>query len=122
VMTSVGEWSHYPKGLPCVETIKLMEKNWRREEKKDVILLVMMKQMEMLTNYVKGFHAKNSHAIHDYDDGYNGNQGWNNVRFVNTCSQESTEVLPPHMESTLEVVLQKVLATKEGVHDLLSRP
>ncbi|MCD7470521.1 hypothetical protein HAX54_010449, partial [Datura stramonium] len=57
----------------------------------------------------------------DYDDGYCGNQGRNNVLFVDTSSQGSTEVLPPHMESTLEVVLEKVLATKEGVQDLQSK-
>ncbi|MCD9645674.1 hypothetical protein HAX54_034740 [Datura stramonium] len=120
-MTSVGGWSHYPEGVPCVDTIKLVDKIWRREGKKDAILLVVMKQMELLTNYVKGFHAKNSHAIHDYDDGYYGNQCWNNVQFVDTSSQESTEVLPPHMESTIEVVLEKVLATEEGVQDLRSK-
>ncbi|MCE3216161.1 hypothetical protein HAX54_005154 [Datura stramonium] len=85
------------------------------------MLLVMMKQMEMLTSYVKGFHAKNSHVVQDYDDGYYGNQGSNNVQFVDTNSQGSTEVLPPHMESTLEVVLEKVLVTEEGVQDLRSK-
>ncbi|MCD7454011.1 hypothetical protein HAX54_023207 [Datura stramonium] len=106
-MSSVEGWSHYPVGVPCVETIKLVDRMWHREGQKDAMLLVMMKQMELLTNYVKGFHARNSHSIHDYDDGYYGNQDRNNVRFVDTSSQESTEVLPPHMESTLEVVLEK---------------
>ncbi|MCD7461190.1 hypothetical protein HAX54_045468 [Datura stramonium] len=65
-MPSVGEWSHYLKGLPCVETIKLVDKMWCREEK-DTMLLAMIKQMELLTSYVKGFHAKNSHDVQDYD-------------------------------------------------------
>ncbi|MCD7468452.1 hypothetical protein HAX54_006645 [Datura stramonium] len=73
-MTSAGGWSHYREGVPCVETIKLVDKMWRREGKKDAMLLGMMKKMELLMNYVKGFHAMNSHAIHDYDDGYYGNQ------------------------------------------------
>ncbi|MCD7458641.1 hypothetical protein HAX54_038791 [Datura stramonium] len=47
---------------------------WRRVEKKDAMLLVMMKQMELLTSYVKGFHAKNSHAVQDCDDSYYRNQ------------------------------------------------
>ncbi|MCD9558998.1 hypothetical protein HAX54_016712, partial [Datura stramonium] len=105
-MTNVRGWSHYPEGLPFVETIKLVDKMWRREGKKDAMLLVMMKQMELLTNYVKDFHAKNSHAIHDYDDGYYGNQGWKNVWLIDTSSQERTDV-PPHIESTFEVVLEK---------------
>ncbi|MCD7453206.1 hypothetical protein HAX54_020011 [Datura stramonium] len=86
------------------------------------MLLVMIKQIELLTSYVKDFHAKNSHAIQDYGDGYYGNQGWNNVQLVDTSSQGSTEVLPPHMESTLKVVLEKVLAIEEGVQDLRSKP
>ncbi|MCD9645107.1 hypothetical protein HAX54_033783 [Datura stramonium] len=73
VMLSFGEKSHYPKGLPCLETIKLVDKMWHREEKKDAMLLVMMKKMEQLTSYVKGFHAKNRHVIQDYDDDYYGN-------------------------------------------------
>ncbi|MCE3216369.1 hypothetical protein HAX54_006271, partial [Datura stramonium] len=77
--------------------------------------------MKLLTTYVKGFHAKNSHAVQNCDDGYYGNQGWNNVQCVDTSSHGSTEVLPPHMESTLEVVLKKVLATEEGVQDLRSK-
>ncbi|MCD7471675.1 hypothetical protein HAX54_012286 [Datura stramonium] len=87
------------------------------------MLLVMMKQMEMLTSYVKGFHAKNSHVVQDYDDGYYGNQGSNNVSNLSIpTSCGSTEVLPPHMESTLEVVLGKVGAvTEEGVQDHLSK-
>ncbi|MCE3051746.1 hypothetical protein HAX54_050696, partial [Datura stramonium] len=121
VMTRVGEWSHYSKGLPCVETIKLVYKIWCREEKKDGMLLVMMKQMELLTSYKKGLHDKNGHAIQDYDDGYYDNQGWNNVQFADTRSRGSTEVLPPHMESTLEVVLKKVLSIEEGVQDLQSK-
>ncbi|MCD7470785.1 hypothetical protein HAX54_010901 [Datura stramonium] len=52
---------------------------WCREEKKDTMLLVVMKQMELLTSYVKGFHAKNSHVVLDYDDGYYGNQAANNT-------------------------------------------
>ncbi|MCD9644517.1 hypothetical protein HAX54_032772 [Datura stramonium] len=120
-MLSVGEWSPYPKGLPCVETIKLVGEIWCSEEKKDTILLVMMKQMELLTSYVKGFQAKNSHAIRAYDCGYYGNQCWKNFQFVDTSSQESIEVLPPHMENTLEVVLEKVLSTKDGVQDLWSK-
>ncbi|MCD7456766.1 hypothetical protein HAX54_033004 [Datura stramonium] len=120
-MPGVGEWSHYPKGLPCVETINLVDKMWRREEKKDTMLLVMMKQMELLMSYVKGFRAKKSHAFQDYDDGNYGNQGWNSVQFVDTNNQGRTEVLPPHMESTLNVVLEKVLATEEGVQDLRSK-
>ncbi|MCD9560090.1 hypothetical protein HAX54_018532 [Datura stramonium] len=57
----------------------------------------------------------------DYDEGYYGNQGWNNVQFVDTNSQGSIKVLSPHMESTLEVVLEKVLGTEEGVQDLQSK-
>ncbi|MCD7466732.1 hypothetical protein HAX54_003728, partial [Datura stramonium] len=56
-----------------------------------------------------------------YDDTYYVNQGWSNVQFVDTSSQGSTKVLPPHMESTLEVVLEKVLANEEGVKDLQSK-
>ncbi|MCD7462348.1 hypothetical protein HAX54_048306 [Datura stramonium] len=107
-MLSGGEWSHYPKGLPCVETLKLVDKIWCREHKKDTMLLVTMKQMELLMSYVKGFLAKNCHVVQNYDDGYYGIQGWKNVQFVDSSSQGSTEVLPPHMESTLEVVLEKV--------------
>ncbi|MCD7469067.1 hypothetical protein HAX54_007702, partial [Datura stramonium] len=70
VKPSAGEWSHYPKGLRCLETTKLVDKIWHREEKKDAILLDMMKQMELLTSYVKGFHTKNSNAVQNYDDGY----------------------------------------------------
>ncbi|MCD7453985.1 hypothetical protein HAX54_023052 [Datura stramonium] len=75
---------------------------WPREEKKNAMLLIMMKQMELLTRYVKGFHAKNSHAIQNYDDGYYGNQGWNKVQFVDTSSQGSTE------EGLNEVAFQMV--------------
>ncbi|MCD9646592.1 hypothetical protein HAX54_036573 [Datura stramonium] len=93
-MPSFGEWSHYPNGLPCVETIKLVDKMWHTEEK-DTMLLVMMKQMELLTS-------------------------WKNVQFVDINNQGNTEVLPSVMESTLKVVLEKVLATEEGVQDLRS--
>ncbi|MCD7454296.1 hypothetical protein HAX54_024260, partial [Datura stramonium] len=34
---------------------------------------------------------------------------------------DSNESIPPHMESTLQVVLEKVLATEEGVQDLRSK-
>ncbi|MCD9559742.1 hypothetical protein HAX54_017975, partial [Datura stramonium] len=120
-MSSSGGWSRNPEGVPCMETIKLVYKMWRRGGKKDAILLVMMKQMELLTNYMKGFYARCNQANHDYDYVYYGNQGWNNAWSVDTSSQGSNESIPPHMESTLEVVLQNVLATKEGVQDLRSK-
>ncbi|MCD7469339.1 hypothetical protein HAX54_008281 [Datura stramonium] len=120
-MSSFGGWSRHPKEVPCMETIKLVDKMWHREGKKDAMLLVMMKQMELLTNYMKGFHARCNQANHDYDYFYYGNKGWNNARSVDTSSQKSNESIPPHMESTLEVVLEKVLATKEGVQDLRSK-
>ncbi|MCD9639010.1 hypothetical protein HAX54_023247, partial [Datura stramonium] len=77
-----------PGGVPCMDTIKLVDKMWRREGKKDAKLLVMMKQMELLTNYMKGFHARYNH---EYEYVYYGNQGWNNVQLVDTSSQESNE-------------------------------
>ncbi|MCE3050755.1 hypothetical protein HAX54_048024, partial [Datura stramonium] len=52
---------------------------------------------------------------------YHGNQGQKNVRSVDTSSQEINEAVPPHMESTLEVVLEKVLSTEEGIQELWSK-
>ncbi|MCE0482143.1 hypothetical protein HAX54_040590 [Datura stramonium] len=120
-MSSFGGWSRDPEGVSCVEIINLVDEIWLREGKKNAMLLVMMKQMELLTNYMKGFHSRCSQANHDYDYVYYGNQGWNNSRSVDTSSQGSNESIPPHMESTLEVVLEKVLATEEGVQDLWSK-
>ncbi|MCE0481188.1 hypothetical protein HAX54_038733 [Datura stramonium] len=60
-------------------------------------------------------------ANRGYEYSYHGNQGQNNVWSVDTSSQESNESVPPHMESTLEVVLEKVLSTEEGVQDLQSK-
>ncbi|MCD9560773.1 hypothetical protein HAX54_019564 [Datura stramonium] len=96
-----------PKGVPYIETIKLVDKMWHREGKKDAMLLVKMKKMELLTNDMKGFHAKYNQANHDYEYAYYGNQGWNNVRSVDRSSQERNESLPPHTEITIKVVLEK---------------
>ncbi|MCD7468839.1 hypothetical protein HAX54_007347, partial [Datura stramonium] len=63
-MSSFGGWSRDSKGMPCVETIKLVDNMWLREEKKDTILLVMMKQRKLLMNYMKGFHARYNQANH----------------------------------------------------------
>ncbi|MCD7455210.1 hypothetical protein HAX54_027422 [Datura stramonium] len=70
---------------------------------------------------LEGFYARGNQANHDYDYLYFGNQGWNNARSVDTSSQGSNESIPPHMESTLEVVLEKVLATEEVFQDLRSK-
>ncbi|MCD9644612.1 hypothetical protein HAX54_032967 [Datura stramonium] len=94
---------------------------WHRERKKDAMLLVMMKQMEFFMNYMKGFHARCNQVNHDYDYFYYGNQGWNYALSVDTSSQGSNESIQPHMESTLEVVLEKVLVTEDGVQDLRSK-
>ncbi|MCE3052209.1 hypothetical protein HAX54_051869 [Datura stramonium] len=118
-MSNFGGWSRNPEGVPCVETIKLVDKLWRREGKKDAMLLVMIKQMELLTSYMKGFHDRYSQANHDYDDVYYGNQGWNNARLVDTSVQGSNESIPPYMESTLEVVLEKQL--EERMNELASQ-
>ncbi|MCD9560987.1 hypothetical protein HAX54_019854 [Datura stramonium] len=47
--------------------------------------------------------------------------GWNNAQSVDTSSQGSNESIPPYMESTLEMMVEKVLATEEGVHDLWNK-
>ncbi|MCE0482456.1 hypothetical protein HAX54_041252 [Datura stramonium] len=120
-MSSFGGWSQDPEGMPCAETIKLVDKMWRREGKKDAMLLVMMKQMELLKNYMKGFHARYHQDNYGYEYAYNGNLGWKNVWSVDMSIQESDESVPPHMESTLKVVLEKVLSTKKGMQDLLSK-
>ncbi|MCD9637580.1 hypothetical protein HAX54_020949, partial [Datura stramonium] len=101
------------KEVPFVETINLVYKMWHREGKKDAMLLVMMKKMELLTNYMKGFLARNSQDNHDYEYCYYGIQGWNNVQSVDTSSQESNESVPPHMDSTLEVVLEKAIVDND---------
>ncbi|MCD9638308.1 hypothetical protein HAX54_022183 [Datura stramonium] len=77
---------------------QVIDKMWHREGKKDAMLLVMMKQMELLTNYMKGFHARCNQENHEYDYAYYGNQGWNNARSVDTSSQGSNESIPPHIE------------------------
>ncbi|MCD9642370.1 hypothetical protein HAX54_029156, partial [Datura stramonium] len=106
-MRSFVGWSQDSEWVPCVETIKLVEKIWRREGKKDTMLLVMMMQMEFLMNYMKGFHARYTQAKHEYDYVYYGNRGWNNAQSVDTGSQERNESVPHHMEITLEVGLEK---------------
>ncbi|MCE3215244.1 hypothetical protein HAX54_001436 [Datura stramonium] len=85
------------------------------------MLLVMIKQMELLTNYMKSFHARCNQDNHHYDYVYYGNQGWTNARSVDTSNKGSNESIPPHTESSIEVLLKKVLVTEEGVQDLRSK-
>ncbi|MCE0481015.1 hypothetical protein HAX54_038371 [Datura stramonium] len=77
--------------------------------------------MELLTNYIKGFHARYPKANRGYEYAYHGNQGQNIVQSVDTSSQESDESVPSHMESTLEEVLEKVLSTEKEIQDLHSK-
>ncbi|MCD7453007.1 hypothetical protein HAX54_019191, partial [Datura stramonium] len=94
---------------------------WYKEGKKDAMLLVMMKKIELLTNYMKGFYERYHQYNNIYEYAYNENQGQNNVWSIDTSIQERNESVPPHMESTLEVVLEKVLSTEEEIQDLRSK-
>ncbi|MCD7453204.1 hypothetical protein HAX54_020009, partial [Datura stramonium] len=45
-----------PDGASYFESLQLMYEMWRREERKDPVLMVMMKQIELLANCMTGFH------------------------------------------------------------------
>ncbi|MCD7471252.1 hypothetical protein HAX54_011582 [Datura stramonium] len=79
LMSSFEGWSLDQEGVPCVETIKQVGKIWCRVGKKDAMLLVMMKQMKLLMNYMKGFHARYHQANHGYGYAYHGNHSQNNA-------------------------------------------
>ncbi|MCD7464412.1 hypothetical protein HAX54_052697, partial [Datura stramonium] len=118
-MSSLRGWLRDLERVPCVETIKIVDMMCHREGKKDAMLLVMMKQMQLSTNYIKGFHARYNQPTMAMSVLIN--QRWNNVRLVYMSSQESNELVLPHMEITLEVVLEKVLPAEEGVQDLRNK-
>ncbi|MCE0482110.1 hypothetical protein HAX54_040512, partial [Datura stramonium] len=62
--------------------------------------------------YMKGLHVGNDQDTFDYEYDYHGKKGRNNVWSAKTNIQESDESLLPHMESTLELVLEKRLESR----------
>ncbi|MCD9560820.1 hypothetical protein HAX54_019625, partial [Datura stramonium] len=86
-----------PERLSYVESLRLMDEIWRREERKDVVLMVVIKQIELLESCMMGFHIRYQQANQGYWYPYNENQGRSSDCTAEMNSQESEEfLLIPH--------------------------